>query len=147
MRLDEESEGGAKTAPTDSPNQNASEPTTSPSARVPRAWKTRGASVSLMNRTEPSQSRNWQPPGCRLQKPSAPAPGAFGVFPPGMLPLMMSVEGPVLPMSRNMSPTHDWVGQPALVQRGAGDEWLPKTPGQAASARLRERSPIIKVAL
>ena len=83
-----------------------------------------------------------------------PAPEVIGsrrrvvrVLPPGMLPLMMSDEGPVLPMSRNISPTHDWIGQPALVQRGAGSVRLPKEPGQAASARFRERSPIIKVAL
>jgi hypothetical protein len=49
-----------------------SAPMISPPARVANAWKTCGASVSLMNRTEPSQTRNWHPPGCRLAKPSAP---------------------------------------------------------------------------
>src|SRR3954451_17661795 len=53
--------------------QNWSELTTSPPARVERKLKIRGLMVSLRNRTEPSQNRKLQPPGCRLQKSSAPA--------------------------------------------------------------------------
>ncbi len=57
---------------------------TSPSARVASARNTGAVTVSLMNRTEPSQSRNPQPPGCKLAKPSAPA-WRLREFPAGLL--------------------------------------------------------------
>lgn len=52
--------------------------TTSPPARVDNTLKILGFTVSLMNLTEPSQKRKLQPPACRLQKSSAPAPLKFG---------------------------------------------------------------------
>src|SRR5262245_23869475 len=61
------------TKPVITVTQNWSAERTSPPARVERKLKIRGSTVSLMNRTDPSQNRKLQPPGCRLQKSSATA--------------------------------------------------------------------------
>ena len=45
------------------PDQNASALTTSPPARVPRAFQIERLILLLMNRTEPSMSRTFTPPG------------------------------------------------------------------------------------
>jgi hypothetical protein len=39
-----------------------------------------------------------------------------GLFPTGMLALRISDEGPVLPMSRNMTPTHGLTGQLSIIK-------------------------------
>jgi hypothetical protein len=47
-------------------DQYASALTTSPPARVPRAWYVGCAIVCLINRTDPSTIAKFAPPGCKL---------------------------------------------------------------------------------
>src|SRR3954463_3322356 len=91
-----------------------------------------------MNRTEPSQNRKLQPPGCRLQKSSAPAPLKFGTS-----THLWSGDGPVWPRTMTLAVSHE-----RTAHFGLGHTWeRGTTPTQVASATLRDRSPAISVVL